>query len=142
MIKAEELGDISSPTVKTESVLFLFGLAARRGWKVSNRDVAAAYLNTRLPADERVPMRLGPEEVEVLLKEKPEWAPFVRRDGSMIVMLEGGLYGLPQASKLWYDKFSKSLLKLGHVKSVMDECIFIKYEKSGAISVIAVHVDD
>ena len=50
MIKAEELGDISSPTVKTESVLFLFGLAARRGWKVSNRDVAAAYLNTRLPS--------------------------------------------------------------------------------------------
>jgi hypothetical protein len=88
MIKAEELGDISSPTVKMESVLFLFGLAARRGWKVSNRDVAAAYLNTRLPAEERVPMRLGPEEVEVLLKEKPEWSPFVRKDGSMIVMLE------------------------------------------------------
>ena len=29
MIKAEELGDISFPTVKTESVKFLFGLAAR-----------------------------------------------------------------------------------------------------------------
>jgi hypothetical protein len=78
MVKAEELGNISSPTVKTESVLLLFALAARKRWKAAVSDVTAAFLNTRLPEDQKIPMRLGKAEADILILEKPELKPFQR----------------------------------------------------------------
>jgi hypothetical protein len=142
MVEAEYLGDISSPTAKTDSVLLLFALAARKSWKLSCKDIAGAYLNTKLkPGDEHY-MRLGPEETAAVIAERPEWKPFVRKDGTMIVELIGGLYGLPQAARLWYEMLKASLEKLGYKKSKVDDCMFIKFNERDDISVILIHVDD
>ena len=142
LVSTEELGNISSPTVKLETVMLLHALAAQFGWGITIMDVPGAYLNTRLPKDQQIPMRLGPEEVEVLLKIKPEWSTYRRRDGSMLVMLRGGLYGLPQSAKLWYDEVSSKLKGFGYVASESDQCCFIKFDKNGKRSIVALYVDD
>jgi len=105
-------------------------------------DVPGAYLNTVLPEEDRIPMKLGPEEVNVLLSIKPEWAPYRRSDGTMIVILQGGLYGLPQAAKLWNDMIVKSLKSIGYLPTSTDPCCFIKRDSLGRRSVIILYVDD
>jgi hypothetical protein len=87
-------------------------------------------------------MRLGAEEVEVVLKIKPEWKSYRRRDGSMLVMLLGGLYGLPQSAKLWYDEVSSKLKKFGYLATESDQCCFVKFDMNGKRSIVALYVDD
>ena len=62
---SEELGDISSPTTKLETLFLLHALAAQFGWMLSVMDVPGAYLNTVLPESKRVPMIFGKEEAIV-----------------------------------------------------------------------------
>ena len=143
MVDSQSLGDISSPTVKTESVFLLHALAARLGLHISCMDVTAAYLNTKLPEEQRIAMRLGPEETRVVIKLRPNWGKYVNsKDGTMLVLVVGGLYGLPQAALLWYDEFSSTLISLGYQPTVMDKCVFVKFNERGKRSFIAVHVDD
>jgi hypothetical protein len=142
LVDKDELGDISSPTVKLESVLLLFDLAAFYGLDISCMDVPTAYLNTRLKPSDQIPMKLGKEETAVLIKMKPEWREYVAADGTMLVLLVGGLYGLPQAAKLWYDKLSTSLANLGYKPTQMDPCVFIKVDPKLGRSILGVHVDD
>jgi hypothetical protein len=142
MVDASELGNISSPTVKLETVMLLHALAAQFGWKLTVMDVPGAYLNTVLPEAEQIPMRLGAEEVVVLLRLKPSYAKYVRKDGSMVVLLRGGLYGLPQAAKLWFEEVSGKLKQFGYAASEADPCCFILFDEEGKRSVVALYVDD
>jgi hypothetical protein len=105
-------------------------------------DVPGAYLNTSLPEEERIPMILGVEEAKIVFKLKPEWAKYVRRDGSLAVILKGGLYGMPQAAKLWHDLMAETLTSLGYTRCESDGCMFVKFDDSGRISVILLYVDD
>ena len=136
------LGDISSPTARLETIMMLHSLAAQFNWKIANMDVPGAYLNTTLPEKDRIPMKLGKEEVDVLLQIKPEWAPFRCRDGTMIVVLHGGLYGLPQAAKLWNEMIVASLIELGYKPSTTDPCCFVKRDSRGRRSILILYVDD
>ena len=120
MVDHDDLGDIYSPTGKHESLMLLFGLASQLGWSLTVMDIPGAYLNTRLPVSEQVPMIIGKEETETLLLLRPDWKPFVRKDGSMLVIVVGGLYGLPQASKLWYEHLKSTLESLGYRPTEMD----------------------
>jgi hypothetical protein len=142
LVNKDELGDISSPTVKLHSVMLLFSLAAFYGLFVASMDVPTAYLNTRLKPADQIPMKLGKEETKVLISLRPEWAEFVEPDGTMLVLLVGGLYGLPQAAKLWYDKLALTLSKLSYKPTQMDPCVFVKFHPDRGRSIIGVHVDD
>jgi hypothetical protein len=107
----DELGDISSPTGKHEAIMTLFALAAAYDFEVTCMDIVAAYLNTRLPVSQQIPMRLGPDEAAILVSHKPEWKKYLNSDhGSMYVMITGGLYGLPQAALLWHEHLKATLL--------------------------------
>jgi hypothetical protein len=87
-------------------------------------------------------MKLGKEETKVLIKMKSEWAKYVESDGTMLVLLVGGLYGLPQAAKLWYDKLASSLARLDYKPTQMDPCVFVKCDPELGRSILGVHVDD
>ena len=142
LVDMSMLGDVYSPTGKLEALLLIHAIAAQFGFASTAMDVPGAYLNTRLPESQRIAMRLGPEEVEALLVIKPEWAQYVRADGSMVVMILGGLYGLPQAAQLWYDKLTTTLVRLGYSTTQMDKSCFVKFNSSGHRSIVLVHVDD
>ena len=66
----------------------------------------------------------------------------MRRNGTLVVLLLGGLYGLPQASLLWYERQNKMLTELGYIRTEMDPCLYIKYKSDGEKSIVVVHVDD
>ena len=142
MVDTDQLGDISSPTCKTETLFLLFALAAWKGWDLSCMDVPGAYLNTRLPTSQRIPMIIGREETAVLILLQPSWAPFVNPDGTLLVMVTGGLYGLPQSALLWYERLKLLMTDLGYVATSMDPACFVKYFDDGHISIAIVHVDD
>jgi hypothetical protein len=100
-------------------------------------DVAAAFFNSRL---ERVHyMRLNLDAV--LVNNHPHFSKFSRADGSMVVQLEGGLHGLPESGKLWFDSLSKFFFDLGCNQCPSDPCIFIKVHRGDKIA-ISTHVDD
>jgi hypothetical protein len=142
LVAVEGLGDIASPTVKLESVMLLHAIAAQFGLQLTIMDVPGAYLNTRLPEEQQIPMILGAEEVIVLLQIKPEWREYVRDDGTMIVMLRGGLYGLPQSAKLWFNEVSGRIKDFGYTALQSDPCVFVKFDKTGRRSIVALYVDD
>jgi hypothetical protein len=141
MVDKGDFDNLASPTARLETSMLLHALAAQFLWFICVLDVVGAYLNTRLPPEQRIHMRLGPEEAAAVVRIHPEWKPFLRKDGSMIVQLQGGLYGLPQASLLWFQMISRTFASLGYVSSQMDPCLFIKIE-GGKRSFIVLHVDD
>lgn len=140
-VNKDELGDISSPTGKLESLMLLFALSALFGFSVTTMDITAAYLNTRLPASQRIPMRVGPADATMLVSLKPEWKQYLNPDGSMYVIILGGLYGLPQAALLWHEHLKETLASIGYSPCDSDPSTFIKL-RGGKRSILVIHVDD
>ena len=56
--------------------------------------------------------------------------------------LKKHVYGLKQASRKWYERILKELLRLGVVRSKLDEAFFYWHDKGDLCGVIAGHVDD
>jgi hypothetical protein len=133
------LDETSAPTARFESVMTLLSAASFHNPIMGVFDVAAAFLNSRL---ERVHyMRLNPDAASVLVDNHPHFSKFRRADGSMIVQLEGGLYGLPESGKLWFDNLSKFFFDLGYNQCPSDPCSFTKVHRGDKIA-ISTHVDD
>lgn len=58
-----------------------------------------------------------------------------------VCKIKKSLYGLKQASRQWFLKFSSTLVSLGFKKSHTDQTLFIKNVKGTSIAVL-VYVDD
>ena len=88
-------------------------------------------------------MVIGVEETKILIELEPSWAPFVRKDGTIVVLLIGGLYGMPQAALLWYERLSKTMAQAGYSPCCeMDRSCFVRHDPDGTVSIVLVHVDD
>ena len=70
--------------------------------------------------------------------------PGYREDNSgRVLRLLKSLYGLKQAGRRWYQKFTQILSSLGFAQCKVDQAVFFKHTKSPrTLIVIAVHVDD
>jgi hypothetical protein len=66
---------------------------------------------------------------------------FRQEDGTLLVEIRRSLYGLPEASKLWYDYFTKALTLGGYTICPHDPCLFTR-KRGSEISIIALYVDD
>ena len=132
--------DISSPTVATSAVFIMAAIAAQERRHVVTVDIAGAYLNADM-GDQEVLMNLDKTLAEILVKLKPEYKPFLRPDGTMIVKLTKALYGCIESARLWYENISKTLIALGFVQNPLDICVF-NVVRNGKQCSIALHVDD
>ncbi|CAL1408028.1 unnamed protein product [Linum trigynum] len=119
--------DTFSPVAKLNSVKMLLVVASTQNWHLHQMDVNNAFLNGDL--DEDVYMEL-PEG----LRDKPEYK-------GKVCKLKKSLYGLKQASRMWYAKLTESLLGNGFTQSKSDYSIFLT-KVDGVLVVVIVYVDD
>ena len=114
-----------SPTCLKENLRIVVAIAASEKWKIKSLDIKSAFLQ-------------GKEiEREVYLIPPPEAS-----DGRTLWKLNKVIYGLSDASRMWYLKVKEVLEQLGMKMSIYDEALFYYKEVGNLCGLIAIHVDD
>ncbi|KAH9685044.1 protein kinase domain-containing protein [Citrus sinensis] len=111
---------------KLVTVRCVLAMAAIRGWLLFQLDVHNAFLHGDLH-----------EEIYMTLPLR------VRKQGesSQFCRLNKSLYGLKQASRNWFEKFSSALKQIGYIQSYADSCLFTNMHDSH-FTLVLVYVDD
>ena len=117
---------IDSPTVKRTSVKILMTLAAQYGWEVKCQDVTSAFLQSKKLVRKifvQPPKEMGYEEAILWLLIRP-------------------MYGLDEASYLWYETLRDAFLDKGGKKALTDPALFYFHQDGVLIGLVAIWVDD
>lgn len=122
--------DTFSPVAKMTTVKNLIAVAAAKKWKLSQLDISNAFLNGELT--EEIYMALPPGYTP---KEGTTLPP------NPVCRLKKSIYGLKQASRQWFLKFSSTLRKLKFKKSHSDHTLFVR-NNNGKYFAVWVYVDD
>ena len=112
--KGRDFDQTYAPVSLLSTFRLLLGLASERGWKIDHLDVGTAFLNPGIDKDQ-VYMTL-PEGMGDL-------PPHL---SGMLVQLLKALYGLRQASRLWYLLIDNFLLSIGFRISDIEPSLYIQ----------------
>ena len=113
----------SSPTASSSTIFITLADAAEKKKSILVDDVHCAYLNASRGDLPKVYGILGKEMTAVLIMMKPEYAPFVREDETLLVEILKGLYGLIEAGHTWYTHLTRFLCNMGFVICEYDKCV-------------------
>ena len=114
-----------TPVVKWVSIQILLTLAAHLDLEVHQMDVKTAFLN-------------GDLKHEIFMHPPPGCA---NGGNDVVWKLQKSLYGLKQASQLWYMKVKNELRKLTFSQLDLDHAMFT-HSKDGNFCIITLYVDD
>jgi hypothetical protein len=115
-----------SPVVKPATVRLVLSLAAQYSWSLRQLDVSNAFLHGSLK--EHVFMRQPPGFVDP-------------HHSSHVCLLQKSIYGLRQAPRAWFEKFSSHLLTVGFTASLADPSLFV-YKSGSTVIYLLLYVDD
>ena len=121
--------DTFSPVVKMTIVKTLLAVAAAKKWSLTQLDISNAFLNGDLN-----------EEIYMTLPSGYTPKDGVTLPPNLVCKLNKSLYGLKQAFRQWFLKFSLTLMTLGFKKSHSDHTLFIKRTEDRYVAVL-VYVD-
>ena len=139
--------DLSSPTIRFETVAILLKSAATTGMQVAVADVPGAYLHARFqdltleatPGNKRYVVAKG-MLAKMMAAIDGDCAKCVdKTTGDLYLQLNKALYGLIEAAKLWYSEVSTMLLAEGFKQSLADPCLFTHEERQ---LLVGLYVDD
>ena len=120
-----------SPVAKLTTVRFLLKVAASRNWFLHQLDISNAFLNGDL--DEEIYMKIPDGYVE------RKGITLAKTD---VFRLKKSIYGLKQATRQWFLKFSAALSRLGFTTGTSDHTLFLKSFADGHFLSVLVYVDD
>ena len=106
------------------SLRAVFSVVAQKGWKINSMDIKAAFLQGE--NIKRELFILPPPEAKTM----------------KIWKLKKCIYGLCDASLMWYDKVKNTMKSLNGKVSKTDPAVFYWTDSNGLIGVVACHVDD
>lgn len=124
-VEGEDFHDTFAPVAKLVTVRTLLAVAAKENWFIHQLDVNNAFLH-------------GDLEEEVYMK-MPQG--FTTEKEGRVCRLRKSLYGLRQASRNWYQKFTNALLGFGFTSSKADHSLFFYKDNRSFISIL-IYVDD
>lgn len=124
-MKGVDYHETFAPVAKLVTVRTLLAVAIKKDWIIHQLDVNNAFLH-------------GDLNEEVYMKV-PQG--FSKEGDTRVCRLRKSIYGLKQASRNWYHKFTKFLFSLNFEQSKADYSLFI-YQKEGVYVAILIYVDD
>lgn len=131
--------DISSPTLKTQSLMILLAIAVTKSLNVSAYDIKGAYLKAKIKSDKDIVIRFN-KEITSVMREIDSTIP-TDTQGASYAVLRKALYGLRQSGKLFYSHLLTTLSKLGYDTLNYDRCVFRRCI-GARYCYIAIYVDD
>ena len=141
--------EASSPTSHTESVFCTIGIEAEEERDVAVVDIPNAFVQTDLAIDGKpvfVLMAIRGRLADMLVSIAPDvYGPYLTKDKKgnslLYVKLLKALYGLMEASLLFYKKLRKDLESQGFEVNPYDPCVANKMVEGSQFTVVW-HVDD
>jgi hypothetical protein len=113
-----------APVVCIEHVRMLFALVVLFNFPIIHLDAKNAFLN-------------GKSDFAIYIQQPDRFADM--NFPNYVLLLLKSLYGLKQASRIWYLTLYEAIINLGFTASEFDSCIFISSTRN---LLIAVYVDD
>ncbi|CAH9129165.1 unnamed protein product [Cuscuta epithymum] len=124
-VEGVDFHETFAPVAKLVTVRCMLSVAAKRNWDVHQLDVNNAFLHGDLSED--VYMRI------------PQG--FSKNNDTRVCKLQKSLYGLRQASRNWYKKFTQALTGVGFRQSKADHSLFI-FRQGTIYTFVLIYVDD
>ena len=118
------------PTIMKESIMLTAAIDAYKGRKIISVDVPDAFIQTLLPLKpdgERIIMNIRGKLVEWVMYIDPTmYGPlFVIENGHKLLYLNilRAIYGMLEASLLWYKRFRGELEEIGFIFNEYEPCV-------------------
>ena len=126
-----------SPVARTSTIRLQIAIATREDMELKHLDFKSAFLQGTLKEDLYMELPEGWHQHLVGMMKKKG----VLLNASKIIKLKKGIYGLKQASRIWYQSMSKLFIALGFKQSASDTCLFL-FTHGKARIIITTWVDD
>ena len=140
--------DTASPTASHEGICASCVIDAHEERDIMSIDVPNAFIQTRMPTptdgEDRVTMKITGLLVDYMIELDPTCRNYVVRENGrrvIYVVILQAIYGMLEASLLWYKKLRADLEEHGFVFNPYDPCIANKMV-NGKQQTIRFHVDD